>query len=213
MQLTRFRELCTAALAGWMAFACAPRTVPSASDHVRFLHSGVAAYREKHGRLPVEYADVCKADPGWCRQLSAEARLLDPWSNPVRYSAYVDRYELRSAGADGRFDTQDDVFLDSRSDLERADNQKGCFRLPANRRLGGMSSFRLTTTATPSGLFAIAEIDGTIAEAYSTEWHPIDDDSLRVLIVRADAGFSVRGRLHGDTLRTSKGNAIRVPCA
>lgn len=38
---------------------------------------------------------------------------FDPWSRPYRYQSRADGYDLRSAGPDGLFDTDDDVVAES----------------------------------------------------------------------------------------------------
>jgi hypothetical protein len=68
------------------------------------LSSFVEAYRADEGTLPASLADLVQT-----YALEPDA-LLDQWQHEVRYETLgLDSYRLTSAGADGAFDTADDV--------------------------------------------------------------------------------------------------------
>jgi hypothetical protein len=61
--------------------------------------------------------DAVPADTSWIwiqRDLGIKVKdMNDSWGNPIRYFGRIESFELRSAGADGRFYTPDDVYYDA----------------------------------------------------------------------------------------------------
>ena len=65
----------------------------------------VDRYGQQHGSLPATLAPVLASSE------RAREQGLDPWGRTVRYTFRERNYELRSAGADGSFDTADDIVV------------------------------------------------------------------------------------------------------
>jgi hypothetical protein len=71
-------------------------------------HTG--EYGGSLGRLPSTFEPIVEAHPHvWVWQRYANG--ADVWGRPVRYSPDGTRFELRSAGPDGVFDTADDIVM------------------------------------------------------------------------------------------------------
>lgn len=212
MQVTR-SVIAASALIGMCSVlnACAPAPIAQ-SDHLRLLHSGVLAFQARFDRLPDTFDEVCRSEPSWCRLMDTEDWLADRWQSQVRYSRLEDSYQLRSAGADRRFGTDDDVVFDPARDARLAMPFQGCYELMERRKLNGMSAFRLSLSPSGSGAYSIDEIRGESGDPYRAEWHPIAPDSVLLRLVRTDGGYVVKARLVADELRTQHGTARRAPC-
>ncbi|MBW3571961.1 MAG: hypothetical protein KY467_12730 [Gemmatimonadetes bacterium] len=68
------------------------------------LLGAVTQHVRRYQRLPVSMEEIRGSG-----SFSASA-VVDPWQTPVRYRVYGDYFELRSAGEDRQFDTNDDVY-------------------------------------------------------------------------------------------------------
>ncbi len=66
----------------------------------------VMVYHDRTGRLPETLDDLVRAG------LEPTVGLEDGWGRRLRYLRVGDSFELRSAGADGEFDTSDDYVLE-----------------------------------------------------------------------------------------------------
>lgn len=63
-------------------------------------------YWNANRRLPLALDSLASLDPEVARVNS-----VDGWGHEVRFQSTVSEYELRSAGADGTFDTSDDLVV------------------------------------------------------------------------------------------------------
>lgn len=78
-----------------------PSSIPAAVAQLGELVHLIDHYARPRGRLPSSLGPVIEG-------FSASSD-RDPWGRPLRYRADEARFELRSAGADGRLDTGDDI--------------------------------------------------------------------------------------------------------
>ena len=77
------------------------------------IRQGIQRYRQQYSQVPQSEGFTALIDELSPHFLSRVIR-IDPWSNPFQYRALgTDRYDLRSAGPDRRFETDDDVYLES----------------------------------------------------------------------------------------------------
>ena len=75
------------------------------------ISEGIGHYRERNGKVPQVPSYEALIDLLSPQHLGQTIR-IDAWSNPFAYqSSGEDAYELRSAGPDGEFGTEDDLFL------------------------------------------------------------------------------------------------------
>jgi hypothetical protein len=85
---------------------------PDAADRTQVrmaeLRRFIADYREGHGRLPAGLADFLPRVPRsrWLMQYDQ-----DGWDRPLRYELRGEDYEIRSAGPDAVFGSDDDIFV------------------------------------------------------------------------------------------------------
>ncbi len=80
------------------------------------LPKAVEQYRQDVGAYPQQLADLLTrpaAAAGWQGPYSRAGFFNDPWGNPYTYTVpgqhNADKFDLASAGPDGRFGTKDDV--------------------------------------------------------------------------------------------------------
>lgn len=77
------------------------------------IRQGIRGYRAQHSEIPQSDGFTALIDELTPRYLAQVVR-IDPWSNPFQYRALgPDSYDLRSAGPDGKFETEDDVLLEN----------------------------------------------------------------------------------------------------
>ena len=81
---------------------------PAMRSEVRLdlLTAAIRQYVAENGRLPT-VLDAVAPPPG----SNPNTLQLDAWRRPVRFTPAGNAYELRSAGADGVFDTPDDLVV------------------------------------------------------------------------------------------------------
>ncbi len=85
----------------------------AALEQLDQIRQGIQRYRQQNSQVPQSEGFTALIDELAPRFLSQVIR-IDPWSNPFQYRPLgTDRYDLRSAGPDRRFETQDDVYLES----------------------------------------------------------------------------------------------------
>ncbi len=82
---------------------CGGRTVKLAKNRVREIEHAFLEYQIDNGRCPAAI-DVLVAE-----KYLAKQGLVDPWGTRVAYGCYGIDVEVRSAGADKLFNTDDDV--------------------------------------------------------------------------------------------------------
>lgn len=70
------------------------------------LQGYISRYWEQHQRIPAILGELNSVEPAGF----ARAR-KDGWGREIRYRQILPLHELRSAGADGEFDTGDDVVI------------------------------------------------------------------------------------------------------
>lgn len=199
------------ALLAATVLGCMP-SVPNEEDHLRSVFGSIESFQERFGRIPKDLEEVCVAEPGWCRLQPADEWLLDRWETPVRLVQSAPGYELRSAGADQRFATEDDVVFYSQSYMESARAIEGCYRLSDGRELQGMSEFKLSLSRSASGAFSIETREGERGDAFRAEWFPVARDSLKMRWIRADRGSTIGGHLIDGRIVTESGSATEITC-
>lgn len=92
-----------------------PESVRFAGDSIRWaqfrlqgVEDNVMIFLENFGRLPDSLEQAVLLPPGMPIERSYR---FDPWGNRLRYQRTNDGFELRSAGSDRMFDTEDDLYL------------------------------------------------------------------------------------------------------
>jgi len=78
--------------------------------HLRLIARSVAAYATEHGYPPDSLPMLLAGLPPDEYRARA-SRLTDLWAMPLKYKATGPVYELRSAGPDRAFGTDDDIWL------------------------------------------------------------------------------------------------------
>jgi uncharacterized protein YceK len=74
--------------------------------------NAIALYQLQYGRLPESLDELC---PQPSRERPDRYYLFrDGWGRVIRYLNQTNHFELRSAGRDGRFETEDDAVSDQR---------------------------------------------------------------------------------------------------
>lgn len=80
---------------------------------IQNIHSALETYRASQGSYPSEEQGLSVLPTELRGQrVPAESRpreITDPWGTPFRYRLIAGKPEIRSAGPDGQFDTQDDI--------------------------------------------------------------------------------------------------------
>jgi hypothetical protein len=76
--------------------------------------TAISQFEQEYGRLPDTYENL-QSNGNEKRRifLSSMKSIKDSWGNVLRYTVLTNGFELRSAGKDGEFDTNDDI-VDSR---------------------------------------------------------------------------------------------------
>ena len=81
--------------------------------NITVILSALNDYREKHGAYPSEENGLSFLPPNlFVQGVSKEyrpERMTDPWGTPFRYRLMSGKPEVRAAGPDRQFDTQDDI--------------------------------------------------------------------------------------------------------
>lgn len=120
MMLKRMTHLVLIATAAALLGGCPPSISGGGHPHLDRTHRdsvlatgrrliGLVAlidtYARESGTLPSDLSPVAARIP------NAAERTFDLWGRAVRYIARSQRFELRSAGGDGAFDTADDIVV------------------------------------------------------------------------------------------------------
>ena len=177
---------------------------------LRQLHGTVLEYQAVQNSLPRSLSDLCRVKDWMCRPADS-ANLADGWGRQVTYTITPVGYELKSAGADGRLGTQDDLKISSESEAKRVRAISGCYEAPATtwadldsgaaRRLSfGRLSLDTSSSRREAGAY---EVGGAPPAGFSggiAFWNPMDSDQVAI---EWTTGFS-RQRLllkaYGDSL-------------
>ena len=86
-----------------------PRPVEVTRRHMSIVARALEKARQGTGRYPADVREILSLpieDPNVRPQ---EWWLIDGWDRPLRYVSRSNGYELRSAGADGIFESADDL--------------------------------------------------------------------------------------------------------
>lgn len=99
-------------------------------DSITVLRRGIHGYERSHSALPESLRQLCPTMrsedcdwlvPGWSYE--------DGWGTILAYRKTAGSYEIRSAGADRRFYTGDDIVVDRSEEREAAAEHAGCYQL------------------------------------------------------------------------------------
>ena len=181
-----------------LAAACAPAKLSPYDRSLASVHKvfvSVARYQDSLGHLPIQLAEVCRANMWWCGQDSSRW-LLDGWSRPVAYQGSSAGYQVRSLGRDGRLDTEDDLILSSSGERALVQQLAGCYELPAEVWPGMGRQLSLDTVA-------VRPREYRLRPAWRSEsavWYPLPGGFLWALWPRVPAGYALRLRVAGDSL-------------
>ncbi|MEO8031597.1 MAG: hypothetical protein ABI765_12140 [Gemmatimonadota bacterium] len=67
------------------------------------------SFKQAHGQFPEKIEQIAQPDTSDANFLPRERWWSDGWKHRFRYARTGDSFELRSAGDDGKFYTQDDL--------------------------------------------------------------------------------------------------------
>lgn len=87
--------------------------ISSARSSIAAIALAVDLYEVDNGQYPQSLRNLIErgSEPNWNGPYLREARVpTDPWGNEFRYTRRDSGYEIRSAGPDGQFDTDDDIW-------------------------------------------------------------------------------------------------------
>ncbi len=87
--------------------------ISSARSSISSISLAVDLYEVDNGHYPQSLQNLITSgnEPNWNGPYLREARMpTDPWGNEFRYTRRANGYEIRSAGPDGQFDTDDDIW-------------------------------------------------------------------------------------------------------
>lgn len=87
--------------------------VPATRVQMDNLDVAISTFQTDQDRFPTNLAELLPLTNGWggaraTGYIKASA-LTDCWGTPLRYIATSNSWQLRSAGRDGHFDTEDDI--------------------------------------------------------------------------------------------------------
>ena len=106
--------LLAAALVATVAFAVHTHRAKQTSIAQGQLHAiatAIDVYEVDADHLPTNLTVLGGNPPFGMPYVKPRDSLVDPWGKPYCYSVYSNRYDLRSAGPDGRLQTRDDVIF------------------------------------------------------------------------------------------------------
>jgi hypothetical protein len=92
-----------------------PTPLEVTQRHMSIVARALEKAYQGNGKYPTEVREILSlpiSDPNISPQ---EWWLIDGWNRPFRYVPRVDGYELRSAGADGIFESADDLVQEKRA--------------------------------------------------------------------------------------------------
>lgn len=166
---------------------------------IQQFRTNVDSFTHLEHRFPVSFDETCN------RLLPQEYRYLkncsywlhdddtipiDAWRHPLRYSVSGSIVEIRSAGADGVFDSPDDLFYNSADEGQRVHAMAGCYQMDL-----GWPSFPGKRLQLDSGpVFWMGEYQGSprVERFYGPQWrpdpYPGGRDSLTVIWRTVDEG-------------------------
>lgn len=87
------------------------KKVSLAESQLRGLATAIDAYEVDNDHFPTNLTVLGGRPPFGVPYTKARDSLVDPWGTPYSYAVHSNRYDLISAGPDGRLGTADDVML------------------------------------------------------------------------------------------------------
>src|SRR5690349_14534714 len=105
---------------------------------IQQFRSNVDSFTHLEHRLPASFEETCrrllpqeylyvKNCSYWLQ--NDDTIPIDAWRHPLRFTVSGAMVEIRSAGADGTFDTPDDMFYNSADEAQRVHAMAGCYQI------------------------------------------------------------------------------------
>ncbi len=198
--------------------------VRNTETYVRVVAGLALGFRSITGRYPVALRELCDRGLRNCGGVRRLDGSNDGWGRPLVYTPLDRGFEIRSLGADGRLDTQDDQVFDLQLDRSRARRLMGCYEYRKGSFDLSSPFVRLDTIAgtvgsTNATYLLMLTVPGNPGEA---EWYPAGQDSVVLQWLESrESLVSVRAHVQGDTIDAATSNAqagqrlitlVRVPC-
>ena len=201
--------LCVTSLAGGCV-AGPDRAGPSPSGEFLPLKLGIEAFRSSQGRLPRCITEL--QDASFPQRYVPVGGFEDRWGHEIKYSTREDEYELRSAGSDGEFGTEDDLVYVPSVWRSRFAEFAGCYQIS---QAGGKPFI-----ATWMLLHQTGRVTGDWPRNSFVSWTPVGDSIEIRWQYGPHGGSSVRSihlRATADSLwgsvDSSRIRAVRGPCS
>jgi hypothetical protein len=219
--------------------ACAPHSSPPSPELltdgvVTIMRTVVDSFTRLEGRRPVSFDEACSRltpsygphpRPPHCGYWlhGGDTIPLDGWRDPLLYHANGNLVSIRSAGADGRFGTPDDMGFSTEEERERVAAAAGCYRVDFRdwKEFPG-DVMRLDTTYHAGGTYRAAPV---IAPYFAPLWqpspYPSGRDSVYVVWQAIHHGVHFHFRVYPDSMtgfvfggpyRRPRVVVRRIPC-
>jgi len=185
--------------------SCAYSKTQSTKNRVRWVHGAVASFVRDSARLPDAIDEICPDGGAICSGWQSSIPPVDAWGTGIEYRKIAQSYIVRSAGADKRFDTVDDIQLDPLPEIAWARILAGCYEFSRSiKRLGVPTpDLWLSDDITETGNFRVVApraLDGS-PEFYA-EWLPTKPDQLTIKWFSLSANLRLKFVVSGDSVRT-----------